>query len=39
MDVELQVLKHLAQDAQATVPIIDEYCQALRSPTVFRQHR
>jgi hypothetical protein len=26
MDVELQILKHLARDAHATVAIIDEYC-------------
>jgi SRSO17 transposase len=26
MDVELQILKHLARDAQPTVGIIDEYC-------------
>jgi SRSO17 transposase len=26
MDVELQVLKHLARDAHPTVAIIDEYC-------------
>lgn len=26
MDVELQILKHLARDAQATAPVIDEYC-------------
>jgi SRSO17 transposase len=26
MDVELQILKHLARDAQPTVAIIDEYC-------------
>ncbi|VEP17119.1 hypothetical protein H1P_5500001 [Hyella patelloides LEGE 07179] len=27
MDVELQILKHLARDAQLTVPVIDEYCK------------
>ena len=27
MDVELQILKHLARDAHPTVAIIDEYCQ------------
>lgn len=26
MDVELQILKHLARDAQPTVAVIDEYC-------------
>ena len=26
MDVELQILKHLARDPQPTVGIIDEYC-------------
>jgi SRSO17 transposase len=26
MDVELQILKHLARDAQPTVRVIDEYC-------------
>lgn len=26
MDVELQILKHLARDAQPTVSFIDEYC-------------
>ena len=26
MDVELQVLKHLARDAQLTTRVIDEYC-------------
>ena len=26
MDVELQILKHLARDAQLTVTFIDEYC-------------
>ncbi len=26
MDVELQVLKHLARDAHSTAPVIDEYC-------------
>jgi SRSO17 transposase len=26
MDVELQILKHLARDAHPTVAIIDEYC-------------
>ena len=27
MDIELQVIKHLARDAQATVPVVDQYCQ------------
>jgi SRSO17 transposase len=27
MDVELQILKHLARDAQPTVRVIDEYCE------------
>ena len=26
MDVELQILKHLARDAHPTVTVIDEYC-------------
>ncbi|GAB1540080.1 hypothetical protein NUACC21_27490 [Scytonema sp. NUACC21] len=26
MDVELQILKHLARDAQPTVALVDEYC-------------
>jgi SRSO17 transposase len=26
MDVELQILKHLARDAHPTVAIVDEYC-------------
>jgi hypothetical protein len=26
MDVELQILKHLARDAQPTVSFIDKYC-------------
>jgi hypothetical protein len=26
MDVELQILKHLARDAHPTVSVIDEYC-------------
>jgi hypothetical protein len=26
MDVELQILKYLARDAQPTVSFIDEYC-------------
>jgi SRSO17 transposase len=26
MDNELQILKHLARDAQPTVAVIDEYC-------------
>jgi SRSO17 transposase len=30
MDVELQVLKHLAREAQPTVAIIDEYCAEYR---------
>ena len=30
MDVELQIIKHLARDAQATVSVIDEYCQGYK---------
>ncbi len=30
MDVELQILKHLPRDAQATVSLIDEYCSRYR---------
>ena len=26
MDVELQILKHLARDAHSTAPVIDDYC-------------
>ena len=28
MDVELQILKHLQRDAQPTISIIDQYCEA-----------
>ncbi len=31
MDVELQILKHLTRDAQPTVSIIDEYCEAYKN--------
>ncbi|MBE9041126.1 IS701 family transposase [Oscillatoriales cyanobacterium LEGE 11467] len=27
MDVELQVIQHLARDAQKTIPLVDEYCR------------
>jgi hypothetical protein len=37
MDVELQILKHLARDAQPTVGIIDEYCA--ESKNIFKQFR
>ncbi len=30
MDVELQILKHLTRDAQPTVTIIDQYCEAYK---------
>jgi len=30
MDVELQILKHLARDAHPTVEIVDEYCAEYR---------
>jgi SRSO17 transposase len=30
MDVELQIIKHLARDAQATVAVIDEYCSSYK---------
>ena len=30
MDVELQILKHLKRDAQPTVAIIDQYCEAYK---------
>jgi hypothetical protein len=30
MDVELQILKHLARDAQPTVSVIDRYCQGYK---------
>ena len=30
MDVELQILKHLKRDAQPTVSLIDQYCEAYK---------
>jgi SRSO17 transposase len=33
VDVELQVLKHLARDAHPTVGIVDEYCA---DPLIFK---
>ena len=30
MDVELQILKHLARDAQPTVSVIDQYCEGYK---------
>lgn len=30
MDIELQILKHLARDAQPTVSVIDQYCQGYK---------
>ena len=30
VDAAIQVLKHLARDARATVPVVDEYCDAYR---------
>lgn len=30
MDVELQILKHLARDAQPTVALIDQYCETYK---------
>jgi SRSO17 transposase len=30
MDVELQIIKHLARDAQPTVAVIDEYCSSYK---------
>lgn len=30
MDVELQIIKHLARDAQPTVTLIDEYCSSYK---------
>ncbi|NEQ15018.1 MAG: IS701 family transposase, partial [Moorea sp. SIO3E2] len=30
MDVELQILKHSARDAQPTVSVIDQYCEAYK---------
>jgi SRSO17 transposase len=30
VDVELQILKHLARDAQPTVSVIDQYCQGYK---------
>ena len=37
MDVELQILKHLARDAHATVAVIDEYCAEYKD--LFKQVR
>ena len=37
MDVELQIVKHLARDAHPTVTIIDEYCTEYRD--LFREVR
>lgn len=37
MDVELQILKHLARDPQSTVGIIDEYCEEYRD--IFKEVR
>lgn len=31
MDVELQILKHLARDARPTVSVIDQYCEAYKN--------
>jgi len=31
MDVELQILKHLARDAHSTVSVIDEYCSYFKN--------
>jgi SRSO17 transposase len=30
MDVELQILKHLARDAQPTISIIEQYCEGYK---------
>jgi hypothetical protein len=30
MDVELQILKHKARDAQPTVSFIDKYCEGYK---------
>ncbi|MBE9054419.1 IS701 family transposase [Nostocales cyanobacterium LEGE 11386] len=37
MDVELQMLKHLARDAQPTVALVDEYCAEYRD--IFKEVR
>jgi SRSO17 transposase len=37
MDVELQILKYLARDAQPTLGIIDEYCEEYRD--IFKEVR
>ena len=37
MDVELQVLKHLARDAQSTTRVIDEYCAKYKK--IFKEIR
>ena len=37
MDVELQILKHLARDAHTTAPIIDEYCAEYKE--IFKEVR
>ena len=35
MNIELQILKHLARDAHPTVSIVDEYCVQYRE--IFKQ--
>ena len=37
MDVELQVLKHLARDAQSTTRVSDEYCAEYKD--IFKEVR
>lgn len=37
MDVELQILKHLARDAQPTVALVDRYCAEYKD--LFREVR
>jgi SRSO17 transposase len=37
MDVELQILKHLARDAHSTAPVVDEYCAEYKD--IFKEVR
>jgi len=37
MDVELQIIKHLARDAHSTAPVVDEYCAEYKE--IFKEVR
>ena len=37
MDVELQIIKHLARDAHSTAPVVDEYCAEYKD--IFKEVR